>query len=705
MENTVYNLHTQSQSTNFKIDYKAELNDSQYQVVANGDGPCLVLAGAGSGKTRTLVYRLAYLLEKGVQPENILLVTFTNKAAREMLERTEQLLGYRPRGLWGGTFHSVANRLLRKYADRIGYTKDFGILDGDDQKKLLKQVSKELAIPKESYIPKTKVILGIISFSKNAQKPIDEVITSSYSYLIPEVIPHVQKISDAYEAKKKAANVMDFDDMLSNWLKLLNDHPDLSEKICQQFQYVLVDEFQDTNVVQAKLVQKLALPQNNLLVVGDDAQSIYSFRAATVENILSFQQVYPDAKIYKLEVNYRSTPGILKLANESIRRNQFQYDKSLKTWEGDTREERKPILIPARDTAQQAQIIAQRTLEMTDAGVDLNEIAVLFRSSFQIIELELELQRRGIPYVVRGGLRFFEQAHIKDVMAYLNILQNPKDEISWRRILGMYEGVGPATATKAINKMQDAETLASMLSALAEMPGRGKASASFGRIQRAFFALMEKQRDKISDLIHVVLEQGYQVYLEASFDDAKDRLEDLNQLALFSTNYATMAEFLAEASLTEGFKGEKAGAQEPEAEEHLLLSTIHQAKGLEWEAVFALGLAEGMFPHYRVMEKPKEMEEERRLFYVTVTRAKQHLYMIYPIMSRSYATGDVINRPSVFIREIDDDLYDTWEINEIPNQPVVALKNHHDDGDVDYIDEEGPDEDSGGSIFDIIRGI
>jgi DNA helicase-2/ATP-dependent DNA helicase PcrA len=703
MDPKQYDLHVKQENYDFKIDYKAELNDIQYSVVAEGDGPCLVLAGAGSGKTRTLVYRVAYLLEKGVKPENILLVTFTNKAAREMLERVEELLGYRPKGLWGGTFHSVANRLLRMHGEKLGYTKDFGILDSDDSRKLLKQVQKELGIPKESYIPKIKVIHGIISFSKNAQKSIEEVVNHSYSYLIPEVIPHLERIAQAYEGKKKDANVMDFDDMLSNWLKLMADVPELGQRISQQFQYVLVDEFQDTNIVQAKIVQKLALPQNNLLVVGDDAQSIYSFRAATVDNILSFQKVYPNAKLFKLETNYRSTPEILRLANESIRQNQFQYEKSLKTWEGDTREAKKPILIPASDTNQQAQIIAQRTLEMTDAGLSLKDIAVLFRSSFHIIELELELQRRGIPYVIRGGLRFFEQAHIKDVMAYLEVLQNPRNEISWRRIMGLYEGVGPATATKAWKRMKEAESLAGMLSVLGEMPGRGKAAASFGRMQRVFFKLMEIPRDNISDLIHAVLEQGYQMVLESSYDDAKDRLEDLTQLALFSTNYPTMAEFLAEASLTEGFKGEKAGAQEEEPEEALLLSTIHQAKGLEWQAVFALGLAEGLFPHYRVLEKPKEMEEERRLFYVTVTRAKEHLYMIYPIMTRSYATGDKINRPSLFLREIDEDLFETWNINEITSQPVVKFKDHKEDTDVNYVDEHS--EESGGSIFDIIRGI
>ena len=696
MEKTVYQLNKSASPADFRIPYAAELNQSQLDVVQHGGGPCLVLAGAGSGKTRTLVYRVAYLLEKGVRPEQILLVTFTNKAAREMMERVQSLLGNAPKGLWGGTFHSVANRLLRKHANLIGFDPNFSIIDSDDSQKLVSQIQKELGIGKQSYIPKTKVIHGIISFSKNSQKSIDEVVREKYAYLLPEAIPVMARIAETYEAKKRQSNVMDFDDLLANWLKLLET--EAGARISEPFQYVLVDEFQDTNTVQGKIVQRMAEPQRNILVVGDDAQSIYSFRAASVENILSFQQVYPEAKLFKLEVNYRSTPPILRLANASIRQNQFQYEKQLQT---DKAQGKKPILIPARDSGQQAEIIAQRILELRDGGVAMDEMAVLFRSSYQIIELELELNRRGIPYVVRGGLRFFEQAHIKDVLAPVSLVLNPRDEISWRRLVGLYEGVGPATASRIWDKVKEYDTLISMISALAEMSANGKTQASLGRIQRLLLKLIEIDKKKIAELIHAVLEQGYQHYLEQTYDDARDRLEDLHQMALFSTNYSSLDEFLSEASLSEGFRGERATAQEQEPEEILVLSTIHQAKGLEWEAVFALGLAEGMFPHYRVLEKPKEMEEERRLFYVTVTRAKEHLYLLYPILSRSYGAGDKINRPSVFLREVDNDLFDTWEINEVSTHPVVALKKNED---YEYVD-DNDDRPSGGSILDIINAI
>ena len=702
MSKTQYQLHTSTQKVDFNIDYASELNESQLEVVQHGDGPCLVLAGAGSGKTRTLVYRVAYLLEKGVQPDNILLVTFTNKAAREMLERVEDLLGRKPKGLWGGTFHSVANRLLRKYAQHIDYDQNFGIIDRDDSLKLLKQVQKELGIQKASYIPKNKVIHSILGFAKNSQKPIAKVIETKYSYLIPEVIPLIVKISDAYEARKKDSNVMDFDDLLSNWLRLLKI-PELGAQISQQFQYVLVDEFQDTNTVQGQIVHLLAQPQNNILVVGDDAQSIYSFRAASVENILGFQEKYPEAKLFKLQVNYRSSPEILKLANESIRQNQFQYEKDLQTDKGSGK---KPILVPTTDAGQQAEVIAQRVLELRDQGVQLDDIAVLFRSSFQIIELELELNRRGIPYTVRGGLRFFEQAHIKDVLAHLHLLQNPRDEMSWRRIMGMYEGVGPATASRAWEKFRELDNLVAMISAIGEIRFSVKAKGSMARLQRLLLKLIEIDKKNISEMIHTVLEQGYQITLENTYDDARDRLEDLHQLGLFSTNYETLSEFLSESSLSEGFKGERATAQEDEPDEVLLLSTIHQAKGLEWEAVFAIGLAEGQFPHYRVMEKPNEMEEERRLFYVTVTRAKTHLYLLYPIMTRSYGQGDKISRPSIFLREVDEDLFDVWEINEVITEPILAMKRTDSDG-LSYVDddEEWREEQRGGNILDVINRI
>ncbi len=690
--------------TTTRINYQAELNEPQAQVVLNGDGACLVLAGAGSGKTRTLVYRVAYLLEKGVPPDRILLVTFTNKAAREMMERVQSLLGSAPRGLWGGTFHSVANRILRQYAKAVGYTNDFGILDMDDSKRLINQVYLELGVKKDKYFPKADVLQNIISFSKNSRKTVRQLLEDGYRQIADDILPQIEKIAEEYERKKREANVMDFDDLLINWLKLMSE-TEVGKLLAEQFLYVLVDEFQDTNIVQADLVKALAQPQQNILVVGDDAQSIYSFRAATVDNILSFQQVFGQAKIFKLDVNYRSTPEILQLANESIRNNKFQYEKTLKTPQasGD-----KPYLIPARDQAQQAAVVCQRVLELRQQGLNLDDMAVLFRSSYQIIELELQLGRAGIPYLVRGGLRFFEQMHIKDVLAYLKIVQNSMDEVSWRRVLGLYPGVGPSTASKVWQVLRQQEGLGPMIDILAVMPAGGKSKESLNRISQLLLRLRDYSQD-IPQAIRYVLEQGYQVYVEQSFDDPRERLEDLMQLAIFSGNYKKLEDFLAEASLSEGFKGEKGAKSGTDPGERLVLSTIHQAKGLEWEAVFCLGCAEGQFPHYRVAEKPKEMEEERRLFYVAVTRAKKHLHLLYPIMSRSMSAGQVINRPSIFLREVDESLFETWEVAEAPYGGVRlrAAGGSTGNGEMVYVseDEDYEQEKKKGNILDMLRGI
>lgn len=711
MADKVYDLQTSVPSSSFRIDYPKELNDTQWNVVRDGEGPCLVLAGAGSGKTRTLVYRVAYLLERGVRPDRILLVTFTNKASREMMQRVEALLGSQPRGLWGGTFHSVANRVLRQYAKALGYTNEFGILDSDDSKKLLVQIYKELGIRKDKYFPKSSLMHTIISFAKNSQKTISDVVAQNYDYLQSDIMPMLEQVAALYEQKKQESNVMDFDDLLINWLRLLRDIPEIGKPFAAQFEYVLVDEFQDTNIVQAEIVRHLSQPQNNVLVVGDDAQSIYSFRAATVDNILSFQSHYPNARVFKLQKNYRSTPEILQLANQSIRHNQFQYDKQLESY---AKPGEKPALIPARDQQQQAEIIAQRVLELRNKGISLEEMAVLFRSSYQIIELELQLGRRGIPYQVRGGLRFFEQAHIKDVLAHLKILVNAQDEVSWRRVLGLHDGIGPGTSTKIWARLKEYDMLPPMLETLRDMPSSGKVRASLERLHRNLMGLYDKQ-GQVSEAIRHVLEQGYQVYLEKSFDDPKERWEDLQQLAIFSSQYKDLNEFLAEASLSEGFKVEVGREDDGGPHERLVLSTIHQAKGLEWEAVFCLGLADGQFPHYRVADKPREMEEERRLFYVTVTRAKRHLHLVYPIMSRSAASGQVINRPSIFLREVDEDLFETWQVNESPYGNKLAFKNvgaadHSEQTDTVYIseDEEYEQEQKQqkkGSILDIMRGI
>jgi len=682
---------------NFKIDYQAELNKEQLDVVLHGEGPCLVLAGAGSGKTRTLVYRVAYLIEKGVDPKNILLVTFTNKAAKEMLNRVEVLLKCQPKGLWGGTFHHIGNSILRRYAKILGYDNKFTIMDKEDSKNLLKAVMGELKINyKEKYFPKPEVILAVISFAANSQRGIKDVIEEKYSYLDPQLMPVIEEINKAYQAKKLKTNVMDFDDLLTNWLKLLKTDKKIKEKLAAQFKYILVDEYQDTNHIQSQIIYELGSVHKNVLVVGDDCQSIYSFRAADINNILEFPKHYKKAQVYKIEQNYRSSPEILELANESIKNNQNQYEKQL---EPVLESKQKPALVALKDSEQQAQFIAQRILELQEEGASLNDMAILFRSSFQVMEMELELNKRNIPYQMRGGIRFFEQAHIKDVVAHLKIVSNYQDELSWKRVLTLYEGIGNTTADKIWQEIIKTQNFKSAVETLQRFSGSFKVIRSLERLAELFVYLQNQNKDFIATAIKQILKSDYETYLKANFDNAKDRIEDLNQLANFALQYEKLDDFLSDVTLSEGFKGETVEGYQEGPDENLILSTIHQAKGLEWKYVFVLGLAEGQFPHYKIYDHPEEIEEERRLFYVAVTRAKEELYLTYPIISFSYTTGQSINKPSSFISELDDDLFEPWQVNEEGE--------HYEDDDNDDSDYEGYGNDdepfSGGEFLTTVR--
>lgn len=664
-----YLLRQEGEPTKTKIDYQSELNPEQYEVIQNAEGPCLVLAGAGSGKTRTLVYLTAYLLEKKIPPQNIMLVTFTNKAAREMLNRVEILLKYRPRGLWGGTFHHLANIILRRYAKHIGYENNFSILDEDDAKTFLKNCIGELGINiKKEYFPKPDVIHKIISFGQNSLLPIREVAENKFSHLKPEILQTIEKIASYYQEKKHRANAMDFDDLLYYWRQLLKEKKDIREKLDRQFFYVLVDEYQDTNAIQAEILDLLSEFHRNIVVVGDDSQSIYSFRAANVQNILNFPKKFPETKIFKLETNYRSTPEILNLANSSIANNQYQFKKNLKSVKSSRA---KPAVASLSDSYEQAEFICQKILELEEEGIALDSIAVLFRSAFQAMELELELNKRNIPYEMRGGIRFFEQAHIKDVISYLKIFSNIKDELSWKRVLQIYAGVGPAAAQKFWEHIQNFSGLAELCES--KISVTQKAAQSFFEILNIFKKLLGIQEKFISSAIGIILQSGYKRHIEASFENARDRIEDIEQLANFSLAYKNLDDFLSEVSLSEAFRGKnEVEQQENDDKENLILTTIHQAKGLEWKVVFVLGLIDGQFPHYKNFERPEELEEERRLFYVALTRAQDELYLTYPIISASYLTGRGINRPSLFLKEIDEKLVEKWEVENERNLPVIS---------------------------------
>src|SRR5216684_3896160 len=434
-----YTLHD-ARSTSIHIDYAAELNEQQLAAVTAQPGPQLIIAGAGSGKTRTLTYRVAYLLENGIDPRNILLLTFTNKAARQMLDRVANLLPIDASGIWGGTFHSVGNRMLRRHGSALGYNSGFTIMDREDQKDLINTVVASAGIdPKEIRFPKGDVLAEIFSFVVNTETPLEELLAEKFPYFLP-LLEKITDVQARYEKKKKATNSVDFDDLLEKTLSMLQKHEGIASFYRRQFQFILVDEYQDTNKIQADFIDLLAREHRNVMVVGDDAQSIYSWRGANFKNILEFPKRYPDAQVFKIEMNYRSVPEVLEVANAAIAANVQQFHKHLSA----TRESNavKPAVVALNDGSEQAQFVAQRILELRDEDVDLGEIAVLYRAHYHAIELQLELSRRGIPYQITSGVRFFEQAHIKDVTSFIRVVANPRDEVAFKRMVKLLPGIG-----------------------------------------------------------------------------------------------------------------------------------------------------------------------------------------------------------------------------------------------------------------------
>ncbi len=663
-----YVLQYPQQHQATKIDYAGHLNPEQLDVVINADGPCLVLAGAGSGKTRTLIYRVAYLLEKGVQPDNILLTTFTNKASGQMRDRIEMLLKRHVNNLWCGTFHHIGNRMLRMYGSQIGIKQDYNIMDEEDAKTLIKACLRELKVnTKEKFFPSPRAIQSIISYSRNTQQSILDVISSDYPEFLT-VVSTIEATYSLYTKKKASSGNLDYDDLLTETLRLLNQSQGSRAKFTAQFRNILVDEYQDTNILQFMILKILSEHHNNILVVGDDAQSIYAFRGATIENILNFPKDFPRTKVYKLQTNYRSNQSILDLANKSISFNKQRYDKTLK---GIKEKGELPALIRVKDLRQQGIFVAQRALELHEAGYDLRKIAVLFRAHYQSAELEMELLKRGIPYIVRGGIRFFEQAHIKDVLSYLRIIHNPGDEIAWTRALSMEEGIGFAFADKIFkNYASNCSALQDIFKDNHWQQLSRRAKLAFENFRKIISAVTKDEiNGKIDLMLETIIERSYQNYCMINFDNYRDRLDDLKELVNFAHTYKSLQKFLADTTLGEAFKGETVVDEQDEAD-YLVLSTIHQAKGLEWDAVILIGLIDNQFPHAKTKEDPVEMEEERRLFYVAATRAKTQLYLMHPMTRYDYNYGIVIARPSVFIEELPTDCYEKWEIE--PQETILG---------------------------------
>ena len=659
--------------------YAGLLNDEQQRVVEAGEGPILVIAGAGSGKTRTLTWRVARLLHEGAAPESLLLLTFTNKAAREMLRRVEEVARIDTRQIWGGTFHHVAHRILRDHAAVLGYAKGYSILDREDTRDVMSAAIAEcgLAVGARRF-PKSDVLVDLVSMAINTQTPLADVVADRRPQFLP-LADDILRVARRFAERKHALNAMDFDDLLLNWKVLLAEHEPVRQVLAERFRHVLVDEYQDTNRLQGDVVDLVASRHRNLCVVGDDAQCIYGFRGAHFANILEFEQRYPDARRFDLTVNYRSTPQILELANASIACNLKQFEKELTSVRGDGV---LPALVPCRDIQQQAQFVAQRVLELRDEGIPLPEIAVLYRAHHHAMEIQFELARRGIPFVVRSGVRFFEAAHIKDVLAHLRFARNPGDELALKRALRLAPGIGSASADAVWNALVarrrgGAGGLDELLApdVAGQVPPKGRES-----YRRLAQVLRKLARPPVADLpgeaIETVLAEGYEEYLKAEFLNAESRVEDIRQLAEYARGYEDTESFLSEIALLTELSAETV-SEGGEPDEKMVLSSVHQAKGLEWRAVFLVWLADGRFPSAQALKDRDGEEEERRLFYVACTRARDELYLCFPLVAAPRDRERVVLKASRFLEELPGDplLYERWQLDDPGGGPFLPAAN------------------------------
>jgi len=655
------------------VDYAKELNEQQYAAVTAPPGPSLVIAGAGSGKTRTLTYRVGFLLEQGIPADRILLLTFTNKAAKEMMRRVGDLLGQDLPSLWGGTFHSIGNRILRAHAERLGFQRDFTIMDREDAEDMIDACLGQSNIDvKKTRFPKAEVLGDIFSLGVNTGRTLNEVLDQHYPYF-SSLVSDIADLQKSYAARKLAANAMDFDDLLVLWLRLLKEHADLCEHYQRRFQFILVDEYQDTNRLQGDLIDLLAARHHNVMVVGDDAQSIYSWRGADFTNILKFPERHANAKVFRIETNYRSTPQVLDVANAVIAANTMQFTKCL-TPARPAGE--KPALVSCMTSAEQAAFVAQRMLELREEGVELRNIAVLYRSHFHALELQLELTRRNIPFSITSGIRFFEQAHIKDVAAYLKFVINPRDELAFKRMVQLLPGIGGKGAEKLWARFQvdwearnaagaddaDKKSLAAVLQAGSDAVPK-KAQVAWAQFTATISQLSDPAlRGNPSGMIKLVIEAGYEEHLQEEYPNYAIRLDDLEQLAVFARQFQNTEEFLSQLALLTNLEAES-DQPRPDDNETVRLSTIHQAKGLEFDVVFVIMLCDGLFPSARSLDVPGGDEEERRLFYVAVTRARNELYLSYPMVRMLPGSGgDAMQQPSRFLEEIPRELVEEWNL-------------------------------------------
>jgi DNA helicase-2/ATP-dependent DNA helicase PcrA len=641
----------------FAIDYEAELNAAQYAAVSHLEGPVLVVAGAGSGKTRTLVYRVARLIELGIPPQSILLLTFTRRAAEVMLERAAALVGTDCGRVCGGTFHSFANLVLRRFAPEIGRERRFTILDRGDSEDVIQLLRTGMGLDrKDRRFPKKQTIGEIFSASVNKTVPLALVIESDYVHLA-EHLEDLERLRARYEAYKVEKNLFDYDDLLVKLRDLLAERRDVAERLSQELRFIMVDEYQDTNRLQAEIVERLAATHQNVMAVGDDAQSIYSFRGADFRNIMEFERRFPGARVIALEENYRSTQPILDLANAVIERAAERYTKVLRTRlsEGVT-----PVLVQAANESFQSRFVCQRILELREEGVPLDDIAVLFRSSFHSFDLEVELARADVPFVKRGGFKFVETAHVKDVVAHLRVAANPLDTVSWLRILLLLEGVGPKTAGEMVEEIT---SRGGELGALG-MPGKRATQSKEARRLADLLTSLAAEQPRPSVALERVITHYEPILQRIHPDDHPRRAKDLEHLVTIAARYRSLEAMLSDFALEPPSDAVGGTLAEPADEERLTLSTIHSAKGLEWHTVFLIWAAEGKFPAQYSTIDEAELEEERRLCYVAITRAKRLLYLSYPFQYFERGAGPAFGRPSRFVADLSNSVLKSMALVE-----------------------------------------
>lgn len=645
-----YTLKKVSSDVIYKVDYEKELNPPQLEAVKQKEGSVLVIAGAGSGKTKTLTYRVARLIEDGINPKNILLLTFTKKAAQEMLSRAAIVLDSRCEQVAGGTFHSFANVILRKYSSLLELNNNFTITDRADSEDIINHIRSNIIGKQEKRFPKKGTILDIYSKAVNKNIPSENIILCEYKQF-EHCTEKINEIICEYNNYKHKNSILDYDDLLLYLKTLLECNPEVRKKLSNQYKYIMVDEYQDTNTIQAQIVKLLASEHNNVMAVGDDSQSIYSFRGANFKNILEFPELFENTKIIKLEQNYRSSQNILLLANEILLKAKEKYTKTLFS---DIVSPIKPALISANDMKMEAEFISQRVLELVEEeNLSLNDICVLARSARMTYNLEIELAKRNIPYKKFGGMKFIEAAHIKDIIAHLRVILNPSDIISYTRILLLLDGIGNQSANK----------LLPILVNDSEIKNKNLPVKNPEAVIKLTDLINNNQKDIFNPkkVVQNVLKY-YENILRDKYDDYTKREKDLEHFLALSEKYTSLEDFLSDLALEPpdtSVTDIDSGAQK---DEFLTLSTIHSAKGLEYKAIFIIGAVDGRFPSLYSFNSPEDLDEELRLMYVAVTRAKTHLAITYPIDMFDYSTNKVLSKPSRFLDGINQDILERWVI-------------------------------------------